>query len=95
MSPLSADARASLLQRIPLWSPTPDRDAIERTFHFKDFKAAFNFMTRVSVAAEEQNHHPEWSNVYNRVHITLTTHDAGGLTERDITLASTIDGMLE
>jgi 4a-hydroxytetrahydrobiopterin dehydratase len=67
------------------------RDALHRELRFASFSAAFAFMTRVALAAEVLNHHPEWSNVYNRVSITLTTHDAGGLTELDVQLATTVD----
>ena len=66
------------------WSLVPGRDAITRRFQFKDFSEAFGFMTRAALAAERMNHHPEWFNVYNRVRIRLTTHDAGGLTELDL-----------
>jgi 4a-hydroxytetrahydrobiopterin dehydratase len=72
-----------------------DDDAIARGFEFKDFKQAFAFMTKVADAAEEQNHHPEWTNVYNKVLVRLSTHDAGGLTERDFKLARTIDGIFD
>jgi 4a-hydroxytetrahydrobiopterin dehydratase len=71
------------------------RDALTRTIKFKDFSAAFGFMTQVALAAEKLDHHPEWSNVWNRVEITLSTHDAGGLTERDIKLARIIDKLAE
>ena len=67
------------------------RDAIARTFTFKDFNAAFGFMTRAALVAEKMNHHPEWLNVWNRVEVTLTSHDAGGLTERDLKLAEAMD----
>ena len=70
-----------------------DRDAIQRKFKFADFNEAFGFMTRVAIKAQEMDHHPEWSNVYNKVEITLSTHDAGGLTERDIKLATFIDSI--
>jgi 4a-hydroxytetrahydrobiopterin dehydratase len=70
-------------------------DGIVRGFEFKDFKQAFAFMTKVADAAEEQNHHPEWTNVYNKVLVRLSTHDAGGLTERDFKLARTIDSIVE
>jgi 4a-hydroxytetrahydrobiopterin dehydratase len=67
------------------------RDAISRTFTFADFSAAFGFMARAALAAERMNHHPEWFNVWNRVEVTLSTHDAGGLTERDVKLAEALD----
>ncbi|MEX5502105.1 4a-hydroxytetrahydrobiopterin dehydratase, partial [Pseudomonas syringae] len=68
-----------------------DRDAIARTFRFKDFNEAFGFMTRVAIKADQLDHHPEWSNVYNRVEVVLTTHDADGVSELDVTLARFID----
>lgn len=68
-----------------------DRDAIARTFRFKDFNEAFGFMTRVAIKADQLDHHPEWSNVYNRVEVVLTTHDADGVTELDVTLARFMD----
>jgi 4a-hydroxytetrahydrobiopterin dehydratase len=71
------------------------RDAITRSFHFADFNAAWGFMTRVALAAEAANHHPEWFNVWNRVDITLSTHDAGGLTAKDIALAKRVDQFAE
>lgn len=83
--------RAGLAQRLPQWRLLPDRDAITRTFKFKDFNAAFGFMTRAALVAEKMDHHPEWFNVYNRVDVTLSTHDAGGLTARDIALAEAMD----
>ncbi len=73
------------------WSAVADRDAITKSFKFKDFNAAFGFMTRVALAAEKLDHHPEWFNVYNRVDITLSTHDAGGVSELDVKLAKIID----
>ena len=82
---------AAALARLPAWSGVNGRDAIARTFKFADFNAAFGWMTRVALAADKLDHHPEWSNVYNRVDITLTTHDAGGLSDRDLTLALAID----
>jgi 4a-hydroxytetrahydrobiopterin dehydratase len=75
------------------WTEVPGRDAISRSFRFKDFNAAWGFMTRVALAAEAMNHHPEWSNVYNQVDITLTTHDAGGVTGRDLKLARKINAI--
>ena len=75
------------------WKREDKRDAITREFVFKDFNAAFAFMTQVALAAEKRDHHPEWSNVYNWVEITLTTHDAGGLSQRDIDMATAIDAL--
>jgi len=88
---LEGEARGKALAELQGWSLDSGRDAITKTFRFKDFNAAFAFMTRVALMAEKMDHHPEWSNVYNRVEITLSTHDAGGLTERDIRLAKFID----
>ncbi|MBP0444863.1 4a-hydroxytetrahydrobiopterin dehydratase [Roseomonas sp. SSH11] len=92
--PLPAARRQELSTLLPLWGMAPDRDAIHRAFRFRDFSEAFGFMARVALLAEAQDHHPEWSNVWNRVEITLTTHDAGGLSERDIRLAASIDALL-
>ncbi|MFC3173702.1 4a-hydroxytetrahydrobiopterin dehydratase [Novosphingobium bradum] len=91
---LTDEARAFALASLPDWSAVADPDGIHRTFRFADFTEAFAFMTRVALHAERADHHPEWSNVYNRVTITLTTHDAGGLSERDIALARLIDGIV-
>jgi 4a-hydroxytetrahydrobiopterin dehydratase len=88
---LSDAERADALAKLPGWSLRADGLAIERTFTFADFVAAFGFMTRVALLAEKADHHPEWFNVWNRVEITLTTHDAGGLSERDVALAEAID----
>ncbi len=88
---LTQDERDSLLAKFPAWSLARDGKAIERTFTFADFSAAFGFMTRVALLAESQDHHPEWFNVYNRVEITLTTHDAGGLSARDVQMAEAIE----
>jgi len=83
---------AETLKDLPLWrASTGDRPAIERRLMFKDFNAAFGFMTRVALMADKMDHHPEWSNVYNRVEVVLTTHDAGGVTELDIRMARFID----
>lgn len=90
---LTEAERGDLATRLPMWQPVDGRDAISRTFKLADFKAAFGFMTQVALAAEAQDHHPEWFNVWNRVDITLATHDAGGLSARDVKLASTIDGI--
>jgi 4a-hydroxytetrahydrobiopterin dehydratase len=88
---LDEAARAGLAAALPEWRPAEGRDAIRRAFRFRDFSEAWAFMSRVALLAEAQDHHPEWSNVYNRVEITLTTHDAGGLSPRDIKLAQAID----
>ncbi len=85
--------RATLAARLPDWKLVPGRDAIARTFTFGDFNAAFGFMTRVALLAEKQDHHPEWFNVWNRVDITLSTHDAGGLSQRDVALAEAINAL--
>jgi 4a-hydroxytetrahydrobiopterin dehydratase len=73
------------------WSADAARPALRRTFLFADFAEAFGFMSRIAILAEKQDHHPEWFNVYNRVEVTLTTHDAGGVTARDVTLARAMD----
>ena len=86
-------ARAALLARFPEWTHEPQRDAITRRFRFDDFAQAFGFMASVAIIAEKMDHHPEWSNVYNRVAITLTTHDAGGLSKRDLAMARAIDAL--
>lgn len=88
---LDAPARTALAATLPHWTLLPDRDAIHRAFRFEDFSAAWAFMSRVALLAERQDHHPEWSNVWNKVEVTLTTHDAGGLSRRDVTLAQAID----
>ncbi len=82
---------AAALAGLPAWRQVPDRDAIQRSLKFKDFNAAFGFMARVAMQAEKLDHHPEWSNVYNRVEVTLSTHDAEGVTALDVTLAKFID----
>ena len=89
---LTAAERETALSGLGGWQTVAGRDAIHKTFQFRDFNEAFGFMARVALMAERMDHHPEWSNVYNRVEITLTTHDAGGLSERDIQLAEFIDG---
>ena len=86
--------RADALAALPEWSLRADSLAIERQLKFRDFGEAWAFMSRVALLAEKHDHHPEWSNVYNRVAITLTTHDAGGLSERDVKLARAIDKVL-
>lgn len=88
---LKPEERAQFFKEHPGWKEVEGRDAMEKTFVFSDFNAAFGFMTRVALAAEKADHHPEWFNVYNNVAIILTTHDAGGLSQRDVELADFID----
>jgi 4a-hydroxytetrahydrobiopterin dehydratase len=88
---LTGDARKAALAKLTGWSEVKDRDAIAKTFVFRDFNEAFGFMTRAALVAEKLDHHPEWFNVYKTVTVTLSTHDAGGLTERDITLAEAMN----
>lgn len=83
--------RASAIAELDMWRTESGRDAISKSFSFKNFNEAFAFMTRVALEAEKSNHHPEWSNVYNTVDITLTSHDVGGVSERDLKLARFID----
>lgn len=91
---LTDTQRDTALAGLPSWSLRADGLAIERKLTFSDFGEAFGFMARVAIAADKADHHPEWFNVYNRVEITLTTHDAGGLSERDVALAGAIDAMV-
>lgn len=86
--------RTDLIAAHPEWTVRADGQAIERQFQFRNFSQAWAFMSRVALLAEKHDHHPEWSNVYNRVAITLTTHDAGGLSERDAKMAKAIDKLL-
>lgn len=88
---LSADARNAALAKLKGWSDVPGRDAIARTFTFRDFNEAFGFMTRAALVAEKSDHHPEWRNVYKTVEVVLSTHDAGGVTAKDIALAEAMD----
>ena len=88
---LSGEPRIRALARLSGWSELKGRDAISKKFVFADFNEAFGFMARVALAAEKLDHHPEWSNVYKTVEVTLSTHDAGGLTERDVALAEAMD----
>ena len=90
---LSDNEVAALLTELPDWTLRADGKALERSFKFADFNAAFGFMTRVALYADKHDHHPEWSNVYNRVEITLTTHDAGGLSARDAAMARALAAM--
>ena len=92
VSKLDDQARGTALQELPHWIYDADAKGIRRTLTFTDFAEAFGFMARVAIVAEKADHHPEWFNVYNRVEILLTTHDAGGLSDRDISLAKAIDG---
>ncbi|NKC33112.1 4a-hydroxytetrahydrobiopterin dehydratase [Falsiroseomonas selenitidurans] len=91
--PLDEAARAELPSLLPLWQAVEGRDAIRRRFRFADFSAAWGFMARIALLAERMDHHPEWSNVWNRVEILLTTHDAGGLSARDVAMAQAIDAI--
>ena len=91
---LSDAERDDALATLPEWRLREDGLAMERELRFADFNGAFGFMSRVALAAEKADHHPEWSNVYNRVAVTLTTHDAGGLSQRDIALAQFIDSII-
>ena len=88
---LTGDARTNALAELAGWAEVDGREAISRRLQFADFNAAFGFMARVALQAEKMDHHPEWFNVYNRVEITLATHDAGGVTMKDIELARFID----
>ncbi len=81
------------LAKLSGWTEVSGRDAIHKSFKFADFGEAWGFMTRVALAAEKADHHPEWSNVYNKVEITLSTHDAGGVSDKDVKLAEFIDGL--
>jgi len=92
MAKLAIEELKQALKRLPDWSLAPDREAIRRGFKFVDFDAAFAFMARTALLAAKMDHHPEWSNVYNRVDVTLATHDAGGVTQKDIDLAAAMDG---
>lgn len=91
---LTEAERDAALAKLTDWTLREDGKAIHRKFEFADFNEAFGFMTRVAIMADKQDHHPEWSNVYNKVEVTLTTHDADGLSERDVELAEFIDGIV-
>ena len=91
---LNEDQRAAALDRLGEWDYDEARDALTRSFLFADFSEAFAFMTRVALLAEKADHHPEWSNVWNRVDVLLTTHDAGGLSARDVRMAEAIELLL-
>ena len=88
---LEGKARETALAGLRGWAETPGRDAICKSYRFKDFNEAFAFMTRAALAAEKADHHPEWFNVWNKVDVTLSTHDAGGVTDKDVALARFMD----
>jgi 4a-hydroxytetrahydrobiopterin dehydratase len=88
---LAVEARKAALSTLPGWAEVKGRDAITKKFVFKDFNEAFGFMTRAALVAEKMDHHPEWFNVYKTVEVTLSTHDAGGVTELDVKLAEAMD----
>jgi 4a-hydroxytetrahydrobiopterin dehydratase len=90
---LSTDERKSALAALAGWSEAKGHDAISKTFVFKDFNEAFGFMSRVALVAEKRDHHPEWHNVYKTVDVTLSTHDAGGVTAKDIELAKSMNAI--
>jgi 4a-hydroxytetrahydrobiopterin dehydratase len=90
---LSAEARKSALKGLSGWSEVADREAIQRTFSFKDFNEAFGFMARAALVAEKSDHHPEWRNVYKTVEVVLATHAAAGVTARDIELAQAMNAI--
>jgi 4a-hydroxytetrahydrobiopterin dehydratase len=92
-SKLSGQARTDALATLEGWSEVPGRDAIGKSFKFPDFNQAWGFMTRVALAADKADHHPEWSNVYDKVEIVLSTHDAGGVSDKDVALARFIDSI--
>src|ERR1700741_3791691 len=92
MKRLEGDARRAALTGLPQWAEVAGRDAIHRKFVFGDFNQAFAFMSRVAMLAEKMDNHPEWSNVYKTVDVTLATHDAGGVTDKDIAMAKAMDG---
>lgn len=93
MTPLSESERAELLPALDGWTLLAERDAIHRRYVFADFVEAFGFMARAALVAERMDHHPEWTNVYRTVEVTLTTHEAGGLTRRDVELARRMNGL--
>jgi 4a-hydroxytetrahydrobiopterin dehydratase len=95
MEKLEQGVKRELLATLANWRHDPQRDAVTREFAFADFVEAFAFMTQIALVAERSDHHPEWSNVYNKVAITLTTHDVGGLSQRDIDLARYADRAFE
>ncbi len=92
MKKLTPASRKTAMKKLLKWKSVDGRDAITRKYAFKDFNAAFGFMTRVALLADKMDHHPEWFNVYNKVDVTLSTHDAGGVTQNDIDMAEAMDG---
>lgn len=94
MDKLTSAEREAFFSSFPAWNEVDGRDAAFARFEFEDFNEAFGFMTRIALKADQMNHHPEWFNVYNRVEITLTTHDAGGMSTRDVALARFIQELL-
>lgn len=92
MAKLPIEDVSAALKRLPDWRLAEGREAITRKFQFVDFDATFAFMTRVALLAAKMDHHPEWFNVYNRLEVTLATHDAGGVTQKDIDMATAMDG---
>ena len=92
---LSVEARKTALQALPGWTEVTGRDAIAKTFVFRDFNEAFGFMARAALVAEKHDHHPEWRNVYKTVEVVLSTHDAGGLTSRDVDLARAMNAIAQ
>lgn len=95
VSQLNDDERARLLSEHPEWAEAREGKAITRTFQFADFSEAWGFMSRVALIAESQDHHPEWFNVYAKVEVTLTTHDADGLSQRDINMVKALDRLMD
>ena len=93
MKKLNQSDRFIAISELELWEDEETRNAISKTFKFKNFNEAFAFMTRVAMEAEKNDHHPEWSNIYNTVSITLTSHDVGGVSERDVNMARYIDSV--
>ena len=91
MAKLTDAARTAALLSLPGWKAVAGRDAIAKSFAFRDFNQAFAFMTRAALLAEKMDHHPEWFNVYNKVDVTLATHDAGGVTQKDIDMARAME----
>ena len=90
---IPADARDVAMAGLPGWKAHPERDAIQKSFIFRNFSECWGFMSRVALLAEKMDHHPEWFNVYKQVDVTLSTHDAGGLTELDVRMAAAMDAM--